>query len=296
MSGRKRKALGKGLGEIFPGIEGEAEFTISGGVDVDLIDPNPYQPRIEWSNEDIASLAASIKAQGILQPLVLRKRGRRYQLIAGERRLRAAKEAGLSSVPAVVREADDRQMLALALMENLQRRDLGPIEKAEGFRRLAEDFGLTQQQIAEQVGFSRPAVANFMRLLELPDAVQDLLRAGRLQMGHGRALLGLKDAASIERTANQAAKRGYSVRQTEELVRLKRKEGSPRPRSRRAGNASKDKEIRKLEESLQRLLMTRVRISEVKGSGKGDISISYHSLDELDRLLEILRRGASREN
>ncbi len=296
MSGRKRKALGKGLGEIFPGIEGEAEFTISGGVDVDLIDPNPYQPRIEWSNEDIASLAASIKAQGILQPLVLRKRGRRYQLIAGERRLRAAKEAGLSSVPAVVREADDRQMLALALMENLQRRDLGPIEKAEGFRRLAEEFGLTQQQIAEQVGFSRPAVANFLRLLELPDAVQDLLRAGRLQMGHGRALLGLKDAASIERTANQAAKRGYSVRQTEELVRLKRKEGSPHPRSRRTGETSKDKEIRKLEESLQRLLMTRVRISEVKGSGKGDISISYHSLDELDRLLEILRRGVSRGN
>jgi len=296
MTGKKRRALGKGLGEIFPGIEGEAESTASGGVDVDLIDPNPYQPRIEWNDEDIASLAASIKAQGILQPLVLRKRGRRYQLIAGERRLRAAKEAGLSSVPAVVREADDRQMLALALMENLQRRDLGPIEKAEGFRRLAEDFGLTQEQIAEQVGFSRPAVANFLRLLELPDTVQDLLRAGRLQMGHGRALLGLKDAVSIERAANQAAKRGYSVRQTEDLVRLKRKKGPAHSPSRGAGGSSKDKEVRKLEENLQRSLMTKVRISGSKGSGKGNISISYHSLDELERLLEILRRGVSRGN
>jgi len=293
MSGKKRRALGKGLGEIFPGIEGEVESTISGGVDVDLIDPNPYQPRIEWNDEDISSLAASIKAQGILQPLVLRKRGRRYQLIAGERRLRAAKEAGLSIVPAVVREADDKQMLALALMENLQRRDLGPIEKAEGFRRLAKEFNLTQDQIAEQVGISRPAVANFVRLLDLPEKVQDLLRAGRLQMGHGRALLGLRDASSMERTANQAAKRGYSVRQLEELVRTKRQDKPATSHPRRRSGASKDREIEKLEENLQRSLMTRVRITGAKGSGKGNISISYHSLDELDRLLEIIRRGAS---
>lgn len=290
MSARKKRALGKGLGEIFPGIEGEVESTASGGVDIELIDPNPYQPRMEWDEEEIASLAASIRAHGILQPIVLRTNGRRYQLIAGERRLRASREAGLKRIPAVVREADDRQMLALALMENVQRRDLGPIEKAEAFNRLAEEFELTQEQMAAQVGISRSAVANFIRLLDLPEAVQNLLRTGRLQMGHGRALLGLGEAASMERMGMQAAARGYSVRQLEDSVRRKR---SGRKGKKRPLEGDRDPDLRRLEEDLQRKLMTKVRVIAKKGSGKGSISITFNSLDELDRLLEMLRRGAS---
>ena len=290
MSARKKRALGKGLGEIFPGIEGEVESSGSGEVDIELIDPNPYQPRMEWDEEEIASLAASIRAHGILQPIVLRKNGRRYQLIAGERRLRASRAAGLKRIPAVVREADNRQMLALALMENVQRRDLGPIEKAEAFNRLSEEFELTQEQMAAQVGISRSAVANFLRLLDLPEAVQKLLRTGRLQMGHGRALLGLKEAESMERLGMQAAARGYSVRQLEDSVRRRRSGGKGKKRSLDGG---RDPDLRRLEEDLQRKLMTKVRVTAKKGSGRGSISITFNSLDELDRLLEMLRRGAS---
>jgi ParB family chromosome partitioning protein len=284
MTKRKRKALGKGMDAIFPGIdEGVADGVME--VEISSIQPNPFQPRKEWSREEIESLARSISSQGILQPLVVRRHGGEYQLIAGERRLRAAREADLKRVPVIVREADDEQMLALALVENIQRRDLGPVEKAEAFRRLSEEFGLTQQQMADRVGMSRSTVANFQRLLDLPDAVLDLLRSGRLSMGHGRALLGLEKTEMITRLAVNAAKRSLSVRQVEEKVRNL---NSP---ARKPRTMKDSPETRQLQESLQRVLKTRVRIRG-KGS-KGRIEISYHSLEELDRLLALIRGGES---
>ena len=287
MTKRKRRALGKGMEEIFPGISDDDKLS-PGEVDIELIDTNPFQPRKQWKKEEIASLARSIISQGILQPLVIRRIGGRYQLIAGERRLRAAREAGLKKVPVVVREADDQQMLALALVENIQRQDLGPVEKAEAFQRLSSEFDLTQEKMGEIVGISRSAVANFQRLLDLPEQVLDTLRNGQLSMGHGRALLGLSSKTLISRMAALAVKRGLSVRQVEERVR---KQNSGKGKRVNKSFIMKTAEIRSLEDNLQRVLKTKVRISGRKKSGK--IEISYHNLDELDRILAIIKSGAN---
>jgi ParB family chromosome partitioning protein len=285
MTKRKRKALGKGMEEIFPGIKEDNDKTPR-EVNVELIDPNPFQPRKKWKDDEISSLARSIVSQGILQPLIIRKSGKRYQLIAGERRLRAAGKAGLKVVPVIVREADDQQMLALALVENIQRQDLGPIEKAEAFKRLSSEFGLTQEEMGEKVGMSRSSVANFQRLLELPEQVLDILRAGRLSMGHGRALLGLDNKALIWRIAVNAAKRSMSVRMLEEKVR---RINLPVKNDLKYSSSIESAETRKLQETMQRILKTKVRI---KGKGKtGKIEISYHSLDELDRILLFIKSG-----
>ena len=289
MTTRKRRALGKGLEEIFPGIDNENNLFRSMEVDIDLIDPNPFQPRKEWKPEEITSLAASIRSQGIIQPLILKKEGKRYQLIAGERRLRAAREAGLRKVPVIVREASKEQMLALALIENIQRQDLGPMEKAEAFQRLSSEFNLTQEDMGNRVGMSRSSVANFMRLLDLPESIKKMLREGQLQMGHGRAILGLNDTSAMQRAAVAAFKRNMSVRQLEEKIRLLVSGTKKKP----AASAKRTTpEEKKLVETLQRLLKTRVRI---RGSGKkGRIEISYHSLDELERILDLIRSGAKR--
>jgi ParB family chromosome partitioning protein len=289
MTKRKRKALGKGMDAIFPGITDDA-VQGSTEVSIDSIEANPFQPRKEWNREDIASLARSIRSQGIIQPLVVRRRGEGFQLIAGERRLRAAKEAGLTSVPVIIREADDQQMLALALVENIQRSDLGPVEKAEAFSRLSKEFGLTQEQMGERVGMSRSSVANFQRLLDLPEKVLDMMRKGDLSMGHGRALLGLADSSRIPRLAVNAVRRDLSVRQLEEKVRELNSPGKERTSRRTEAQGA---ETRKLQDSLQRILKTRVRIREKGGSGR--IEISYHSLDELDRLLALIRAGGKAE-
>ncbi len=286
MTKRKRRALGKGMEEIFPGITDDDKLS-PGEVDIDLIDPNPFQPRKQWKKEEIASLARSIMSQGILQPLVIRRSKGRYQLIAGERRLRAAKEARLKKVPVVVREADDQQMLALALVENIQRQDLGPVEKAEAFERLSSEFSMTQEKMGEVVGISRSSVANYQRLLDLPDQVLDLLRTGKLSMGHGRALLGLSDKALVSRVAAFAVKRGISVRSIEERVR---KLNSNKGKAVKKASMTETAEIRMLQENLQRILKTKVRI---KGKNRaGRIEISYSDLDELDRILIIIRSGA----
>lgn len=291
MTRRKRKALGKGMDEIFPGITDEGGAGTSMEVDIGRIEPNPFQPRKEWDSDDIASLARSIASQGILQPLVVRRSGRAFQLIAGERRLRAAMEAGLDRVPVIVRDADDQQMLALALVENIQRRDLGPVEKAEAFRRLSSEFGLTQEEMGDKVGMSRSTVANFQRLLELPDKVLDLLRGGSLTMGHGRALLGLDDSSRIGRLAAVAVRKSMSVRQLEERVR---ELNAPAGRKRSRETLAETPETRHLQEALQRILKTKVRIRGKGASGR--IEISYHSLDELDRLLALIKAAGSSGN
>ncbi len=286
MKEKGRKVLGRGLEALLPSVpESGREADAPAMVPIRLIDSNPFQPRVDWSQEDLQSLSDSIRAQGVLQPVVLRRAGDRYQLIAGERRVRASSMAGLQEVPAVLREADDRQMLALALVENIQRADLNPMEKAEAFHRFCQEFQLTQEELGRQVGLSRSAVANFQRLLELPERVRAMLRSGALSMGHGRALLGLSDEEGIVRAAGLAVHRGMSVRALEEFVRLRRKPVKPR-----AGTRRSSPEIAQLEESLQRVLGTRVRVRD--SGGRGSIEIEYASLDELDRLLSMLRSSS----
>jgi len=281
---KRKKALGRGLEALLPDIDEQSTGAGSPAmIEVTLIDANPFQPRIDWDDSELESLAESIRRQGILQPLVLRAAGNRFQLIAGERRLRASKLAGLSSVPAVIREADDRQMMALALIENIQRQDLNPMEKAEAFTRFCREFDLTQDELGQQVGLSRSAVANFQRLVELPDPVKNMVRSGSLSMGHGRALLGLGSKEAIIRMAKLTEARGYSVRALEDAVR-KQLSGSP---GKKKPPRKALPEITQLENELQRCLGTRVILKD--SGGKGKLEIDYQSLDELDRILNIIR-------
>ncbi len=284
----KKRALGRGLESLLPSIVDEpSEKGKPAEIAVLEIDPNPFQPRIDWDDEELSSLSESIKQQGILQPLVLRKNNDRYQLIAGERRLRASILAGLETVPAFIREADDKQMMALALIENIQRQDLNPMEKAEAFSRFCDEFSMTQEELGKQVGISRSAIANFQRLMELPEAVKAMVRSGRLSMGHGRALLGLQSEDQIKRHAKLCLARGYSVRTLEDLVR---KSTGRKPVKKLKPEILP--EIKQLENELQRTLGTRVFLKD--SGGKGKLEIEYGSLDELDRILSIIRgRGNS---
>lgn len=285
---KRKRALGRGLESLLPSIEeNQSEKGSPADIPVNTIDPNPFQPRIDWDDEELSSLAESIRQQGILQPLVLRKKEERYELIAGERRLRASILAGLDTVPAFVREADDKQMMALALIENIQRQDLNPMEKAEAFSRFCTEFNMTQEELGKQVGISRSAVANFQRLTELPESVKAMVRSGKLSMGHGRALLGLPNEESMIRIAKLSFTRGYSVRAMEDAVR-KRAGG----KSIKKKKATVFPEIKQLEMELQRVLGTKVSLKDSGGSGK--LEIEYSSLDELDRILSIIRgRGSS---
>ena len=279
---KKKKALGRGLEELLPEIDKTEDLSGPVSIETELIDSNPYQPRKSWDSESVESLAASIKSQGILQPLVVRRNARRFQLIAGERRLRAARKIGLKRVPVVIRDASEEQMLALALIENIQREDLDPIEKAEGFKMLCDKFSLTQEELAERVGMARPTIANLMRLLDLPARAQKLIRDGKLQMGHGRALLALDDDEKINAMAGIAVRKEISVRQLEENIRTIK--GTPK-REKKA--VKKSAETRSLENKLRRILKTKVVVTE-KTKTSGKIEITYYTLDELEGILKII--------
>ncbi len=280
-----RKRLGKGLGALL----GEQAVEAGRGagvteVPVARISPNRFQPRHTFEPEAIADLAASIAQKGVLQPLIVRPaRDGRWELVSGERRWRAAQQAGLATVPVVVREVDERELLEIALIENLQREDLDAIEEATGYRRLIDEFGATQAELAQHLGRSRPAVTNALRLLDLPDQVQSMLRQGRLTAGHGSALLGLENRRRMPELAREAADRGLSVRQLERKVkRENRGPGKPGEPSRSA-----ELERRRIEEELQRALGTRVAVRP-GARGKGRIEISYTSLDDFEGLVERL--------
>ncbi len=276
----RKKALGRGLEALLPVLDETAPGQVA-SIQVERIEPNPHQPRHVWDEEELRSLSDSIKEQGILQPLVLRRQGMRFQVIAGERRLRAARMAGLTEVPAIIRDATDTQMLALALVENIQRRDLGPLEKAEAFSRLATMFELTQEEMGRQTGLDRSTVSNLIRLLELPDAVKTMLRDGTLSMGHGRALLSLHESRTIETAAGLAVSRGMSVRQLEEHVRRSARKTVPR---RTPG--TQPAEIADLQERLTRRLSAKVRVRD--RGGRGSIVVEYSSLNDLQRILDLL--------
>src|SRR5690606_36876761 len=267
---KKQKRLGRGLGALLGEYLPE-DTTASDGfrtVPTAHIVPNPFQPRREFAPEALAELEASIRENGLLQPLVVRPAGSgapagaEWELVAGERRLRAVRGLGWAEVPVVVREMDDRTLLVLAIVENVQREGLSPLEEAEGYRQLIEDFGYTQKEVAESVGRERSTVANLLRLLHLPPSVQRLVSAGTLSMGHARAILGLGDERRMADLARRAADDGLSVRAVEELVRKSRtSRGEPQRASRGAG----DPHVRSLETELQRLFGTEVRIKVLKG-------------------------------
>jgi ParB family transcriptional regulator, chromosome partitioning protein len=283
----RRPALGKGLSALIPDAPEPAR---SGPieVDIDLLAPNQQQPRLNMDDAKLEELAASIKANGIIQPILVRRTGNTYRIIAGERRWRAAQRAGLQRVPVVVRDvADgDKQLLELALIENLQREGLNPIDEALAYQRLADEFSLTQEQIAAAVGKDRSSVANFMRLLKLPDEVRADLASGALSTGHARALLALPDASAQRHGAREAISRRLSVRETEALVK---KLSSPKPRTPSVGGApapTSDVHTRAAEDRMRFALGTKVHINR-RGSG-GRIEIEFGSEDELNRLFEVL--------
>ena len=301
-----RKALGKGLSALLrdfpppaepPPVEAPAPTVVapvavaspaptptptSGVLEVplDLIQPSPYQPRAHFDPQALEELAQSMRSGGVVQPVIVRPHGDRYELVAGERRLRAARLAGMSRIAALVRTLSDEQALELSLVENIQREDLNPLEQARAFERLSGDFGLTQEEIAQRTGKDRATVANFMRLLRLPAEVHALLQEGKLTAGHARALLKLEESPVLQRVlAKRMVARRMSVRQAEEMVERR----LPGAKKDRLVQAPQDPNVRAAEEAMERALGTKVRVIERRG-GKGHIEIEYFSLEDLNRI------------
>jgi ParB family chromosome partitioning protein len=286
----KKERLGKGLGALLgeylgeQGVDMEARTVL-----VSSVHPNPFQPRREFNEEELADLASSIQENGLLQPVVVRPAGNRrgtdrWELVAGERRWRAVTRLGWKDVPAIIREVDDRTLLVLALVENLQRSGLSAMEEAEGYQQLQEEFGLSQQQVAEAVGKDRSTVANTLRLLQLPAGVRRLVEAGDLSAGHARAILGLSSARGMSELAERAVDEGWSVRETERRVR----EDRPRKKRRKQPAPKEDPAQKELETALARSLGTEVRIRWKEGAAKGRIEVSFYDAEDFDRVFELL--------
>jgi ParB family chromosome partitioning protein len=295
-----RNALGRGLNALIrppepeqPPVAQPAPPSVRSDVPtnevaIDLIDPNPYQPRTQFRAEALRELADSILAEGIIQPLVLRKNGSRFQIIAGERRWRAAQLAGLQRVPAVVREIPETQALEITLVENIQREDLSPIEQAKAFERLTDEFGFTQEEVARRTGKDRATIANTLRLLKLEAPIRDLLDHGRLSAGHGRALLAIEDKRLRLALAERAARGRLNVRQIERFAARHRERPAP------AAAAPVDPNVRAAIEELQRSLGTRVVLRPKRGSRPGLLAIEYYDEQQLIGLYDrLLGRGAS---
>jgi ParB family chromosome partitioning protein len=281
----RRPALGKGLSALIPDAP-EPPRTGVMEVDIDLLAPNDLQPRVQMDETKLRELADSIKANGIIQPILVRRTGNTYRIIAGERRWRAAQSAGLHKVPVVVRDVSGsgKELLELALIENIQRENLNAVDEALAYRRLADEFGLTQDQIAAAVGKDRSSVANFMRLLKLPDEVRADLVSGALSMGHARALLALPDASAQRHAAREVISRGLSVRDAELLIK---KLGDPeRERSGKPAAPKADVHTRAAEDRMRFALGAKVRI--IRRGGGGVIQVDFGSESELNRLYELL--------
>lgn len=277
----QKVALGKGLGALIPDLsvlnEGEKKALGIIEVELDKIIPNEYQPRKVFDEEKLKELAASIREQGVIQPIIVHRIGTTYGLIAGERRWRAAKLAGLATIPAIVKETSKRGLIEMALIENIQREDLNPLEAAESYKRLIDEFKITQEDLAKRVGKDRTTITNFLRLLSLPKEVKQEMVAGSLTMGHAKALLSLDRVRDQQLAAALIIKKGLSVREAEALAaRLKNPPKDKRPRQ--------SGELRSLEEKLRKSLGTKVSISATSRGGK--IVIAYYSEEELDRILD----------
>jgi ParB family transcriptional regulator, chromosome partitioning protein len=285
----KRSALGKGLNALLPGDD-EREGT--GGRDyflcpVGAIKPNQYQPREEMASGALAELAASIREKGILQPLVvIETEPGAYELIAGERRLRASKLAGLTEVPVILKEASPQDQLELALIENIQRQNLNPLEEARAYERLIGEFGLTQEAVATQVGKERSTVANLLRILNLPDYAKEDLAQGTITLGHARVLLGIEEQEAVRALRDEIVAKGLTVRQAEQLAKTLKNSGRPVPRRKKAPPAIPDTYCRTVNKELASYLGTRSRV--VQNGSQGKLEIEYNSPDELKRLLGLI--------
>ena len=280
----KKPHLGRGLSALLGGEETPADIGAQRSIAIDLLHPGRYQPRGRFAPEELQALAQSVKENGILQPILVRphaKLGGHFEIVAGERRWRAAQLAKLHEVPIILRELNDREALQLAIVENVQRENLSPLEEARGYRRLMDEFGNTQEDLSQHVGKSRSHIANTLRLLDLPAAVQTLLDDGKLTAGHARALIGTPDPAAL---ANLVVNRGLNVRQTEKLAKFGR--STPAPRAR----VEKDADTRALERDLTARLGLHVAIS---GQGEsGHVTVQYKSLEQLDLIIARLRGEA----
>jgi ParB family chromosome partitioning protein len=286
------RRLGRGLEALLGNASGLASSDEGAlkSIPIGQIGRNQFQPRREFNPEELQELQESLKASGLLQPITVRRRSGKdgFELIAGERRLRAAIKLGWKEIPAIIKEIDDRTALTLALVENLQRTDLNPIEEGEGYHRLSHEFGLTQQQIAETVGKDRTTIANMLRLLQLPDVVRRLLQDGQLTMGHAKVLLGLEDPEMIATLAREIVKDGLTVREIERRLRefvgprTGKKSGRPRSADRMSP------EVKRITDRLRRFLQTDVSITVGKNN-RGSLMIQFFSADDLERLLEVLR-------
>jgi ParB family transcriptional regulator, chromosome partitioning protein len=286
----KRRALGKGLDSLLPRVQSNAAAEAEGGrpreIVLELIDNNPFQTRSQMNEDQLAELAASITANGVVQPILVRPLANgRFQLIAGERRLRASKLAGKTTVPAILRQVSDEQAMEITIVENLQRADLNPMEQARAYERLAREFHMTQEQMAQRTGKDRATVANFLRLLRLPAGVQARVEKGELTFGHARAILAFEHAEEMEKAAQRIASLSLSVRQTETYVqtqldpsRNEKKEPKPKP--------PVDPNVRDAQEQLQRALGLKVTVEDKHGRGK--VIIEYARLEDFDALMERL--------
>ena len=284
-----RKALGRGLGALLAS-DRTIELPEPGELEIDSIVPGPMQPRTQFDDESLGHLAESIKSHGIVQPVLVRRVGDHYELVAGERRWRAAKLAGLRTIPAVVKEIADKDLLEVALIENVQREDLNPIEEAQAYSKLIETVGLTQEALAERVGRDRSYITNYLRLLKLPEDIQQLVRQKRISTGHARTLLALQQVDLQRLVARQIIANDLSVRATEDIVRKRTERGSA-PR-RAPVSATVDPNVRAAESKLRRALGTQVRILE-DGTGAGKVEISYFNRQDLDRLYTLIMSACS---
>ncbi len=282
----KGKGLGRGLDALIP-TEASDPAKAPVGVRLSDIEPNPRQPRQDFDAASLEELAQSIRENGVITPITLRRTGDTYQIIAGERRWRASRMAGLHEIPAIVLDVDEQTGYALALIENLQREDLNPMEEAEGYRRLTQELGLTQELAAQRVGVSRPAVANALRLLNLPVSISALLREKKLSAGHARALLPLEKPERMELAANAVLEQQLSVRQTEALVKQLMK--APR----QPGEKAPDIYVRDLERSMSALTGHKITIRH--GAKKGTLTIEYYGNDDLDAVCQALRSVQDRK-
>lgn len=294
MMNDKRKGLGRGLDSLLPGRTSPAPIAMptpqpavgTQEISVDLIDPNPYQTRRQINEASLAELAESVRVSGVVQPVVLRPAANgRFQLVAGERRWLASKRAAKLTVPAVVRQISNEQAMEITIIENLQREDLNAMEQARAFERLGREFGLTQEQIAARTGKDRASISNFIRLLKLPESLQEALERGTISFGHGRALIGLVGfPEQLEKAANEVIARHLSVRQTEELAARLLQPAPEEPQKQKT--VVLDPNVREAQRTLERSLGVKVEIQDRKGKGK--IILRYGSLDDFDRILEAL--------
>jgi ParB family transcriptional regulator, chromosome partitioning protein len=281
------KGLGKGLNAFFTNMEVEKEESIQ-EIKLKEIRPNPYQPRKNFQPEAIEELKKSILEHGILQPIIVRKSIKGYEIVVGERRFRAAKEAKLETIPAVVRELSEQQMMELAVLENLQREDLNPIEEGLAYQTLMEKLLLTQEEVAKRLGKSRPHVANHIRLLSLPPKIQEMISSGKISMGHGRALLGLRKKVKLPIVVEKVLKENLNVRQLERLIQLLNENVS---RETKKPEKKKDVFLQEREYTLRERFGTTVNIKQAKNKGK--IEIEFFSKEDLERILELLQQESS---